>query len=229
MILKKSKNKILRFDIITLFPEAFSYFQTSLFKKALEKKILEIKFWNPRQFVFDKHQTVDDKPYGGGPGMVLKPEPIYRALQAAKKDYRAKKRLIILTTPAGKNFNQKLVKRLIKFQQIIIICGHYEGIDARIEKFVDLKLSIGNYILTGGELAAMVIVDCLSRYLPGFLHNEFSCEEKRFGGIYSLPVYTRPQIWRVKKGIVLKVPEVLLSGDHKKIEKWRLKRLKKII
>jgi tRNA (guanine37-N1)-methyltransferase len=218
----------MRFDIITLFPEAFSYLQTSIIKKAQEKGIIKIKFWNPRDFTFDKHKTVDDRPYGGGPGMVIKFEPVYLALEKAKKEYRTKKRKIILTSPAGKIFNQNLAQKLSQEKQIIIICGHYEGIDARIEKFVDLKISLGKFMLSGGEIPAMAIVDAVSRFLPGVLHNPLSQEEKRFGKLYSLPVYTRPSEVKVKNKI-LKVPKVLLSGNHKLIQKWREKHLKKIL
>lgn len=218
----------MRFDIITLFPEAFSYLSTSLFKKAQERGIIQIKFWNPRDFTFDKHKTVDDRPYGGGPGMVLKFEPIYLALEKSKKDYQAKKRKIILTHPAGEIFNQKLAYKLSQEKQLIIICGHYEGIDTRIEKFVDLKISLGKFMLSGGEIPAMAIVDAVCRLLPGFLHNPLSQEEKRFGGLYSLPVYTRPEKIKVKNKI-LRVPKVLLSGNHKLIEEWRKKHLKKIL
>jgi len=218
----------MRFDIITLFPEAFSYLQTSIIKKAQEKGIIKIKFWNPRDFTFDKHKTVDDRPYGGGPGMVIKFEPVYLALEKAKKEYRTKKRKIILTSPAGKIFNQNLAQKLSQEKQIIIICGHYEGIDARIEKFVDLKISLGKFMLSGGEIPAMAIVDAVSRFLPGVLHNPLSQEEKRFGKLYSLPVYTRPSELKVKNKI-LKVPKVLLSGNHKLIQKWREKHLKKIL
>lgn len=226
---KIKKKPQIRFDLITLFPESFSYLDVSLFKRAKENNILEIKFWNPRDFAFDKHKTVDDTPYGGGPGMVLKPEPIYRALEASKKDFRTKKRKIILTHPAGKIFNQKLAEELSKFKQLIIICGHYEGVDSRIEKFVDEKISVGKYILTGGELPAMIIVDAISRYLPSFLHDPLSREDLRFDGYYSVPVYTRPAVWQPKKGIKLKVPKILLSGDHQKISNWRKKHRKKIL
>ncbi len=218
----------MRFDIITLFPEAFSYLQTSIIKKAQEKGIIKIKFWNPRNFTFDKHKTVDDRPYGGGPGMVIKFEPVYLALEKAKKEYQTKKRKIILTSPAGKVFNQNLAQKLSREKQIIIICGHYEGIDSRIEKFVDLKVSLGKFMLSGGEIPAMAIVDAVSRFLPGVLHNPLSQEEIRFGKLYSLPVYTRPQVIKVKNKI-LKVPKVLLSGNHRLIEKWRKKHLKKIL
>jgi tRNA (guanine37-N1)-methyltransferase len=246
------------FDIITLFPESFSYLNTSILKKAQEKKIIKIRFWNPRDFAKDKRE-VDDKPYGGGPGMVLKFEPIYKALEKAKKTYKTKKRKIILTHPAGKIFNQNLARELSKEKQIIIICGHYEGIDARIEKFVDLKISVGKYILTGGELPAMIFIDAITRHLPGALHHPLSLEEKRSNqGLYSYPVYTRPEIIIIKRGLTrmktrinadnkfskrgltrlptdksgtikLKVPKVLLSGNHKLIEDWRKKHSKKII
>lgn len=218
----------MRFDIITLFPEAFSYFSASLFKRAQEKKIIEIKFWNPRDFTFDKHKTVDDRPYGGGPGMVIKFEPVYLALRSAQKDFKTSKRKIILTHPAGKIFNQKLAFKLSQEKQLIIICGHYEGIDARIERFVDLKISLGKFMLSGGEIPAMAIVDAVSRFLPGFLHNPLSQEEKRFGKLSSLPVYTRPEIIKVA-GKKLRVPKVLLSGNHQLIEKWRKRHLKKIL
>jgi len=216
------------FDIITLFPESFSYLNTSILKKAQEKKIIQIKFWNPKDFVKDKHE-IDDKPYGGGPGMVLKFEPIYKTLEQVKKNYNIKKRKIILTHPAGKIFNQNLAKELSKEKQIIIICGHYEGIDARIEKFIDLKISIGKYILTGGELPAMVIIDAITRHLPGTLHNPLSLEERRNNsGLYSYPVYTRPEIIKIKN-LKLKVPKVLLSGNHKLIEDWRKRHSKRIL
>jgi tRNA (guanine37-N1)-methyltransferase len=224
---KRQKSKV-HFDIITLFPESFSYLKTSILKKAQEKKIIKIRFLNPRDFAKDKHE-VDDKPYGGGPGMVLKFEPIYKALEKAKKTYKTKKRKIILTHPAGKIFNQNLARELSKEKQIIIICGHYEGIDARIEKFVDLKISVGKYILTGGELPAMIIIDAITRHLPGALHHPLSLEEKRNNqGLYSYPVYTRPEIIKIKN-LKLKVPKVLLSGNHKLIEEWRKKHSKKII
>jgi tRNA (guanine37-N1)-methyltransferase len=228
------------FDIITLFPESFPYLNSSILKKAQEKKIIKIRFWNPRNFVKDKHE-VDDKPYGGGPGMVLKFEPVYKALEKAKKAYKTKNRKIILTHPAGKIFNQNLARELSKEKQIIIICGHYEGIDARIEKFVDLKISVGKYILTGGELPAMIIIDAVTRHLPEALHHPLSLEEKRNNqGLYSYPVYTRPEIIIIKRRLTqtgrgltrtikLKVPKVLLSGNHKLIEEWRKKHSKKII
>lgn len=237
-------------DIITLFPEAFSYFQHSILKKARDKKIIKINFLNPRDFALDKHRKVDDEPYGGGPGMVMKFEPIYRALQQAKKHSRFKKK-IILTNPAGKIFDQKLAKKLSLEKHLIIICGHYEGIDTRIEKFVDLKISLGKFILTGGEIPAMAIVDAVVRYLPQVLHHPLSLEERRSNlnfnsllipkkklsqlnfkkkvdSLYSCPVYTRPEVIKLAKK-VFKVPKVLLSGNHQLIVKWREKHSKKII
>ncbi len=216
------------FEIITLFPEAFSYLNTSILKKAQEKNLIKIRFWNPRDFIQNKHCQVDDKPYGGGPGMVLKFEPIYLALKKAKASIKTKKRKIILTHPAGVLFDQNLARELSKERQIIIICGHYESVDARIEKFVDVKISIGKYILTGGELPAMIIIDAISRHIEGVLHHPLSLEEKRNLGLYSYPVYTRPEKIKINSK-VLKVPKILLSGNHKLIEEWRKKHSKKII
>ncbi|BCX15271.1 MAG: tRNA (guanine-N(1)-)-methyltransferase [Candidatus Parcubacteria bacterium] len=214
------------FDIITLFPESFSYLKTSILNKAQAKGLIKINFWDLKNFA-PRHE-IDDKPYGGGPGMVIKFQPVYSALTKAKKAFHTKKRKIILTHPAGKLFNQNLAKKLAQQKQIIIICGHYEGIDARIEKFVDLKLSIGNYILTGGELPAMVMIDAISRHLKGVLHNPLSLEEKRYKQTLSYPVYTRPEIIQIK-GRKLKTPKILLSGNHQSIKEWRLKKAKKII
>ena len=218
----------IRFDILTLFPESFSYLNQSILKKAQDKGLIEIKIWNIRDFAIDKHKTTDDYPYGGGPGMVMKIEPIYYALKKIKDEFKTKKRKIILTDLRGKIFNQKLAKELSKEKQLIIICGHYEGIDERIKKFVDLSISIGKYVLTGGELPAMVIVDAVSRHIKGVLKNPLSLEEKRFGKLVSVPVYTRPEVFVTDEGKKLKVPKVLLSGNHKKIEEWRKKHSKEI-
>ncbi|MCS7200736.1 MAG: tRNA (guanosine(37)-N1)-methyltransferase TrmD [Patescibacteria group bacterium] len=238
-------------SIISLFPEAFSYFDCSIIKRAKEKRIIEINFLNPRDFTTDKHKKVDDTSYGGGPGMVMKFEPIYWALQAAKKRRKTTKSKVILTHPAGQLLTQKLAYQLSAQKHIIIICGHYEGVDARIEKFVDMKISIGRYILTGGELPAMVIVDSVVRHLPGALHHPLSLEERRANfnfydllisrkklnlnlkkienfSLYSYPVYTKPEVIKVGNKI-LKVPKVLLSGNHHLITEWRKKHSKKII
>lgn len=219
---------MLYFEIITLFPEAFSYLETSILKKAQEKNLIKIHFWDLKNFA-PRHE-LDDKPYGGGPGMVIKFEPVYLALKKAKSSLKTKKRKIILTHPAGRVFDKNLAKKLSHQKQLIIICGHYEGIDARLEKFVDLKISIGKYILTGGELPAMVIIDAITRHIEGVLHHPLSLEEKRFADkkIYSYPVYTRPE--KIKaEGKILKVPKALLSGNHQLIEKWRKKHRKLIV
>jgi len=218
----------IRFDVLTLFPESFSYLNQSILKKAQEKGLIEIRIWNIRDFAVDKHKTTDDYPYGGGPGMVIKIEPIYNALKKIKEEYKTKKRKIILTDLKGKIFNQKLAKELSKEKQIIIICGHYEGIDERVKKLTDLSISIGKYVLTGGELPAMVIIDAVSRYIKGVLKNPLSLEEERYGKLISTPVYTRPEIFITDEGEKLKVPKVLLSGNHKKIEEWRKKHSKEI-
>ncbi|MCS7184272.1 MAG: tRNA (guanosine(37)-N1)-methyltransferase TrmD [Patescibacteria group bacterium] len=220
---------MVRFDIITLFPEAFSYFNNSILKKAQEKKIIKINLINLRKFAKDKFQTTDDYSYGGGPGMVLKIEPIYSALKFAQKKSKLSPKITILTDVRGKKFNYQLIKKLINYKHFIIICGHYEGVDERVKKIIDLSLSIGPYILTGGELPAMVIVDAISRYLPGFLKNPLSLEDRRGEKLMSYPVYTRPAIFKTKEGKVLKVPKVLLSGNHKEILKWRLNKAKKLI
>lgn len=217
---------MINFDIITLFPESFSYIKTSILRRAQKKELIKINFWDLKQFA-PRHE-IDDKPYGGGPGMVIKFQPVYSALEKAKKTFRTKKRKIILTHAAGKLFNQNLAKKLAQQKQLIIICGHYEGIDKRIEAFVDLKLSIGRYILTSGELPAMVIIDAVSRQIKGVLGNPLSLEEKRYKQTLSYPVYTRPEIIKIK-GQKLKTPKVLLSGNHQLIKEWRLKKAKKII
>lgn len=218
----------IRFDILSLFPESFSYLNQSILKKAQEKKLIEIRIWNIRDFAQDKHKTTDDYPYGGGPGMVMKIEPIYYALKKIKEAYKTNKRKIILTDIRGKIFNQKIARELAKEKQIIIICGHYEGVDERVKKLVDISLSIGKYVLTGGELPAMVIVDAVSRHIKGVLKNPLSLEEERYGILKSTPVYTRPEVFITDEGEKLTVPKVLLSGNHKKIEEWRKKHSKKI-
>lgn len=217
---------MIRFDIVTLFPEAFSYFNCSILKKAQEKKIIKINIVNLRNFSKDKFKTTDDYPYGGGPGMVLKIEPIYFAIEHLKKKSKLTPKISILTDVRGKKFNLSLIKKILHYKHFIIICGHYEGVDERVKKIVDLSISIGPYILTGGELPAMVIVDAISRYFPGVLKNPLSLEDKRLG---SVPVYTRPAIFKTKEGKILKVPKILLSGDHKKILNWRVSKAKKLI
>jgi tRNA (guanine37-N1)-methyltransferase len=218
------------FDIITIFPKIFdSFLKESLIKKAQEKGLIKIRIYNLRDFTKDKHKTVDDKPYGGGLGMVLKLEPIYRALQAIKrKNPKTKKQKVILFTPRGKQFTQRLAYKLSKLDRIIMVCGRYEGIDERVVKYLaDLKLSIGPYDLMGGEVPAMVVIETISRLIPGVIgKKEFLKERLKKGGFIEYPQYTRPEVFSPKKGVYWKVPKVLLSGHHRKIEEWRKKHQK---
>lgn len=206
---------MLQFDILTIFPDIFdSYFKESIIKRTLKKELVKINIHNFRDFARDKHRMTDDRPYGGGPGMILKVEPIFRCLKSIK---RKKKSKIVLLTPKGKTFNQKIAQRFSKLNQLILICGRYEGFDERVKKLVDVEVSIGDYVLTGGELPAMVIVDTVTRLVPHVLGPESLAEEtfcKK--GYIEYPQYTRPEIF---KGLT--VPKVLLSGDHKKIREWR--------
>lgn len=213
-------------DIITLFPEMFGgVFGESIIKRAIEKKILEIKFTQLRDFAFDKHRQVDDSPFGGGSGMVLKPEPVYRAVRAVLKNSAENlSRKIIIPDPSGEVFNQKKAKDLAKFNQLIFICGHYEGFDARIYDLADEIISIGDYVLTGGEIPTMVIVDSVARMLPNVLGSEESAvTDSFFNKILGYPQYTRPREFEGKF-----VPEILLSGHHAEIKKWREEQALKI-
>ena len=213
-------------DIITLFPEMFGgVFGESIIKRAVEKKILEIRLTQLRDFAFDKHRQVDDSPFGGGSGMVLKPEPMYRAfrevLQSADENLS---RRVIITDPGGEVFTQDKAKELAKFDRLIFICGHYEGFDARIYDLADELISIGDYVLTGGELPAMVIIDAVARMLPNVLGSAESAQtDSFFNKILSYPQYTRPRDFEGKI-----VPEVLLSGNHAEIKKWREEQALKI-
>jgi len=216
---------MIRFNIITIFPKIFdSYLKESKIAKAQKNKIIDIKIWNLRDFSKDKRKTVDDKPFGGGPGMVLKIEPIYQAVNFIRNRNKNKKKRVILFSPRGKELNLKVLKRLLKYDELILICGRYEGVDQRVAKYIaDEEISIGNYILSGGELPALVLIEALSRLIPGFLGKYDSLEYSRG----SWPVYTRPAVFSPKKNVIWKVPNVLLSGNHKKIEEWRKKYLKK--
>ena len=216
----------MRFDIITIFPHIFdSYLNESMIKRARAKRLLDIRVHDLRKFSTDKHKKVDDRPYGGGPGMVIKLEPLVRALSSLKLKMKSEKVKVILFSASGKQFNVKMAADWAKkYDRVIMIAGHYEGVDERIKKVVSdfgfriSDLSIGPYVLTGGELPALVVVDAVSRHIPGFLGKEESLEEKRHG--VGVPVYTRPEIFRWKEK-VYRVPAVLRSGDHKKIEGWR--------
>ena len=205
-------------DVITLFPEMFAgVFGESIIKRAVEKNILEVRFTQLRDFAFDKHRQVDDSPFGGGAGMVLKPEPVYRAVRDVLSKSDDVKRKIIITDPAGEVFTQAKAKELSTLEQIIFICGHYEGFDARIYDLADEMISIGDYVLTGGELPAMVIVDAVARMLPNVLGSaESAATDSFFDSMLGYPQYTRPRDFEGKL-----VPDVLLSGNHAAIKKWR--------
>lgn len=196
----------------------FGAFSDSIIKRAVDNGILKINFTQLRDFAFDKHKHVDDSPFGGGSGMVLKPEPMYRAVRHVLASNENLTRRIIITDPAGKTFNQAKAKELANFERLIFICGHYEGFDARIYDLADELISIGDYVLTGGELPAMVIVDAVARMLPNVLgSSESAVTDSFFDGILSYPQYTRPRDFEGKV-----VPEVLLSGNHSEIKKWRM-------
>ncbi|WP_163328329.1 tRNA (guanosine(37)-N1)-methyltransferase TrmD [Desulfurobacterium thermolithotrophum] len=207
----------MRFDVLTVLPNIFDCFlQEGVIGKAVSHGKVEVNVINIRDFAFDKHKVVDDVPYGGGPGMVLKPEPILRAYDELTKD--GEKPYVLLTEPWGETFNQRMAVELSKKKRIMIICGRYEGIDERVKTIVDKEVSIGDFVLTGGELPAMVIMDAVIRLVPGVLGNKESLRADSFmdRGLLGYPNYTRPAVFRG-----MKVPEVLLSGHHKRIELWR--------
>lgn len=211
------------FHILTLFPEAIKpYLDASLLGKAQKKKLIKINLVNFRKFAVGKHQSVDDRVYGGGPGMVIRVEPLYRAVRFVKskiKNRKSKIRVILFST-RGKKFDQKMARRLSTYQNLILICGRYEGVDERVAEYIaDEEISLGDFVLSGGELPALTVIEAVARYVKGVLGKEESLEE--YKGSY--PVYTRPPIFSPKKGISWRVPPVLLSGNHKKIEEWRKK------
>lgn len=215
----------MKFSIITLFPEVFEpILNSSILKRAQKKGLLEFELVNLRDFGEGKHKVVDDRPYGGGPGMILKADILSKVLRSVKKYDK-----VILTSASGKPYKQKLVQRFSKLDHMVIVCGHYEGVDQRfIDKYVDEEISIGDYVLTGGEVPAMVIVDSVTRLIPGVLEKpEATAQESFSEGLLEYPHYTRPQDFEGKK-----VPEVLLSGNHQEIAKWRsqksLEKTKKI-
>ncbi len=203
----------MKFDVLTLFPEMFEPIKQSIIKRAVEKDLININLVNIRDFSEDKHNKVDDTPYGGGAGMLMKPDVVDRAYNSVKTE-NAK---VIYLTPQGKTLDQKIVKELSNQKHLILLCGHYEGIDQRvIDKIVDEEISIGDYVLTGGEIPAMVLIDSISRYVDGVLSNESTDEESFSNGLLEYPQYTRPEIFNE-----VKVPEVLISGHHENIRKWR--------
>ena len=203
----------MKFDVLTLFPEMFETLTKSITGKAIEKELININLINIRDFSKDKHKKVDDTPYGGGAGMVMKPDVVYDAYLSVKSE-NAK---VIYLSPQGKTLNQNKVEELAKEKHLILLCGHYEGIDQRVlDEIVDEEISIGDYVLTGGEIPAMVLIDAVSRYIDGVI-NKNSIEEETFSnGLLEYPQYTRPEIYDGKR-----VPDVLLSGHHANIKKYR--------
>ena len=241
----------MQFDIITIFPHVFdSYFNESILRRAQKKGLIKIGVHDLRQWARDRHKSVDDKPYGGGPGMILKIEPIYKAVQSlkskiknqkSKTHVKNKKIRVILFSAKGKQFTQADARRLSKYNQLILICGRYEGVDERVAKYIaDEEVSVGNFVLTGGEIPAMIIVDAVSRLIPGVLGKKESLKEESFGvrplgrdkksltkirtPYLEYPQYTRPENFRGWK-----VPRVLLSGNHQKIKEWRERQSKRKI
>lgn len=206
----------MKFDVVTLFPELIDIYKNNgIIGRAVENGLFEFEFINLRDYSEDKHKKVDDYPYGGGPGMLLKPEPMFNALDAIKKHNS----YIIYLSPKGSLFNQNKAKELSKKDHIILIAGHYEGIDQRIiDKYVDEEISVGDFVLTSGELPVLMIVDAVGRLLPGVLgSDESAIEESHSNNLLEYPQYTRPESYQG-----MDVPEILLSGHHKKIEEWRL-------
>ncbi|MBU0636857.1 MAG: tRNA (guanosine(37)-N1)-methyltransferase TrmD [Patescibacteria group bacterium] len=224
------------FHIITIFPNIFdSYFNESILKRAQKNNLIKIKIYNLRDWTNDKHKTVDDTPYGGGAGMIMKIEPLYKAIKDIKskiinnKLAKQKNTKIILLSAKGKLWNQKCAQAHIGLDNIILICGRYEGIDERIKKFIDEEVSIGDYVLTGGEIGAMAIIDSISRLLPDVLGNSQSLinESHSTPGVLEYPQYTRPEIFTIDKKSY-RAPKVLLLGNHKKIAEWQQKKMKKL-
>ena len=234
---------MIKFDIVTIFPEIFqSYLSEGIINRALNEDLLKIDIHNLRDWVNNKHKNIDDRPFGGGLGMVMQIEPIYKAVKDIKEkskiNYPKKRKgtKVILFSPRGKKFNQKMAYQFSRLNQLILICGRYEGVDERVAKYVaDMEISIGDYVLMGGELPAMVVMESVARLIPGVIGNSQLLEERippvrgRGGrGFIEYVQYTRPEIFEPEKGIRWRVPKILLSGNHKKIKEWRDKH-KKII
>lgn len=221
----------MRFDVITIFPDLVeAYFNESILKRAQKKGVLDLRVWNPRDLTTDRHHTVDDHPFGGGPGMLMKAELIVKTLEkllgrAADKKQRPKTTKVYMMDPGGKQFSQSAARSMAKLEHVVLICGRYEGIDARISHWIDGKISIGPYVLTGGEIPAVVVVDVVSRMVPGVLGHKDSAKDETDveAGFVEYPQYTRPEVFRGKR-----VPRVLLSGDHQKIKAWREKKRRRL-
>jgi len=231
---------MIKFDIITIFPNIFeSYFTESIIKRAQKADLVQIRVHDLRDYTSDKHNKVDDTPYGGGAGMVMRIEPIWRCVQSLKLKGKAQNAKLknspaktgsrtILFSAKGKKYTQADAKRLAKYDKLILICGRYEGVDERVaEQVVDEEISIGNYVLTGGEIPAMVLVDSITRLLPGVLGNPKSLEEESFSSMQDENIVEYPQYTKPEDFMGHKVPEILLSGNHKEIRKWREKNSKK--
>ncbi|MCE9644286.1 tRNA (guanosine(37)-N1)-methyltransferase TrmD [Candidatus Parcubacteria bacterium] len=212
----------MRFHLISLFPGAFdSYLKESIIARAIKAGIVKVDLYNLRDFGMGKHKKVDGRPYGGGPGMVLAPEPMLNAAEAALKKIKGKKTKVLLMSPGGKQFDTAMAEKLSKYSDIVMISGRYEGIDARVKKILKAEeVSVGPYVLTGGELPALAIMDAVSRKLPGVLGNELSVEERR---VSSSEVYTRPEVFEYKKK-KYRVPKILLSGHHAKMDAWKVEK-----
>jgi tRNA (guanine37-N1)-methyltransferase len=213
----------MRVDILTLFPSMFSPLEKSIIGKARDRGVLDIVITDIRTFAKDKHRTADDTPYGGGAGMVMKPELIFEAVERVRsrsrknQKHQTQKEKVILLSPTGKTFSQEAAKDLAKCEHLIMICGHYEGVDERVKRLVDEEISVGDYVLTGGELPAMVIIDAVARFIPGVLGDKSSSKEDSFShGLLEYPQYTKPSGYLNES-----VPEVLMGGNHKSIAKWR--------
>jgi len=212
----------MNFTVITIFPKLIEdYFKEGILSRALKKKQVRLRTISPRQFAKDRHQTVDDIPYGGGAGLVMKIEPLVKAIKFVTKSKN--NRRIILLDPRGKRFTQKEVKRLQKYDELIFVCGRYEGVDERIKHYIDERLSIGDFVLMGGELGALTVMEAVSRLIPDVLHHPESAINESFsqGSNLEHPQYTRPEVFDGHK-----VPPVLLSGNHGKIDEWRKKNSK---
>ncbi|MFV0364424.1 MAG: tRNA (guanosine(37)-N1)-methyltransferase TrmD [Suipraeoptans sp.] len=208
----------MKFHVMTLFPEMITdTLGSSITGRAIENNLIKLETHNIRDYAFNKHKSVDDYPYGGGAGMLMQAEPVYKTYEAITADMTKKPRCIYLT-PQGRTFNQDIAENFAKEDELILLCGHYEGIDERVlEEIVTDNISIGDFVLTGGELPAMMLIDCISRLIPGVLHNDASAQFESFqDNLLEYPHYSRPEIWHDKQ-----VPEVLLSGHHLNVEKWR--------